>query len=77
MKKVPEDVPSLVEIKRILPKHCFQPQLSKSFYYVFKDVAIIALVYAAYLRIETYTILVAPFYWYLQGTMFWAIFVLG
>ena len=33
---VPSSVPSLVEIKRILPKHCFQPKVAHSIYYVIK-----------------------------------------
>ena len=78
---VPRNVPSLVDIKKILPKHCFQPKLGKSCYYVIKDLVLISLIYCAYILLENYSSLTkwicAPVYWYLQGTMFWALFVLG
>ena len=77
--EVPDNVPSLIDIKRILPRHCFQPMLSKSFYYVFKDLIIVAALYGAYISVQDQwlKLLSLPLYWYLQGTMFWAIFVLG
>ena len=81
--EVPPNVPSLIEIKKILPKHCFQANLAHSFYYVIKDVIIISLIYVTYVSIENSGLsfivkwICAPLYWYLQGTMFWAIFVLG
>ena len=50
--EVPSSVPSLIEIKKILPKHCFQSNLAQSFYYVIKDVIIISIIYAAYVSIE-------------------------
>ena len=80
---VPKSVPSLVEIKRILPKHCFQPSLILSMYYVLKDIVIITALYLAFIAVEHsiyykyIKYLVVPLYWYLQGTMFWAVFVLG
>ena len=82
MEDVPEKVPSLIDIKKILPKHCFQPKLATSLYYVAKDFVIISLIYLSYVVIESrgswyVTYFCAPIYWYLQGTMFWALFVLG
>ena len=80
---VPKAVPTLVEIKKILPKHCFQPSLLESFYYVLKDIVIIAILYVSYVVIEqsdhnkSIKYAIALLYWYLQGTMFWALFVLG
>jgi len=84
-KEVPKTVPTLVELKRILPKTCFQPSVCKSLYYVFKDCVIITTLYVANLLVEQNSsynykyakYFVLPFYWYLQGTMFWAVFVLG
>ena len=81
--EVPTNVPGLVEIKKLLPKHCFQPTLAQSIYYVIKDVIIVSLLFVTYVSIENSELsfvakwICAPFYWYLQGTMFWAIFVLG
>lgn len=81
MDGVPQNVPTLLEIKRILPKHCFQPSLAKSLYYVAKDLLIVSSAYFLYLYLTwnswIWTLMAAPFYWYFQGTMFWAIFVLG
>ena len=80
---LPSNVPTLVEVKKILPRHVFQPDLLTSMYYVAKDftiiitlfVSILFLEYSPYYKCIKY--LAIPMYWYLQGTMFWAIFVLG
>ncbi len=81
---VPTEVPSIVELKKALPSHCFQSSLLTSYYYVVKDLAIICALYAAYLFVERHSpspvlvwIAAAPVYAYLQGTMMWALFVLG
>nr|UZZ64683.1 methyl-end desaturase [Platychelipus littoralis] len=80
---VPQDVPSLVDIKRKLPSKFFQPNLILSFYYVVKDFVIVGLLYASVLLVEHYApsawlkLGYLPIYWYVQGTMFWALFVLG
>ena len=79
---VPDEVPSIVEIKRILPKHCFQPSLQTSLYFVGKDFFYIAVLYALNSFVEKmpFTMLYyvwTPTYCFLQGTMFWALFVLG
>ena len=50
--EVPKSVPTLVELKRILPKSCFQPSVCKSLYYVFKDFVIITTLYVANLLVE-------------------------
>ena len=52
-------------------------------YYVLKDIVIITALYLAFIAVEHsiyykyIKYLVVPLYWYLQGTMFWAVFVLG
>ena len=80
---VPSNVPTLIEVKKILPKHVFTPNLLTSLYYVAKDFSIVAMLFASILCLEysaynKYVKYVAvPLYWYLQGTVFWAIFVLG
>jgi omega-3 fatty acid desaturase (delta-15 desaturase) len=74
--------PSLVEIRAVIPKHCFQASAWRSWSYVLRDFLIIAgLFYLAHTYIPG---LEAPFrqlawaaYWLAQGTMFWALFVLG
>mmetsp|Transcript_6983 Transcript_6983/g.21258 ORF Transcript_6983/g.21258 Transcript_6983/m.21258 type:complete len:359 (-) Transcript_6983:101-1177(-) len=72
-----EDIPSLIEIKKALPDHVFRSSLKKSLYFVAKDLLIVALllVFEATLC-RKYPVLY-PVYWMAQGTMFWAVFVLG
>ena len=79
---IPTDVPSIVDIKRILPKHCFVPSLGRSLFYVAKDLALVLALYGSMLLVERqpFSILYlvwVPVYCFLQGTLFWAIFVLG
>ena len=72
--------PAITDIKKILPKHCFQSSLRVSLYYVLKDLSIILVLYGSILVAERYSymqLLWTPFYWFFQGTMFWAVFVLG
>ena len=84
-KSVPKDIPNLLDIKRTLPEHFFQPKLSISFYYVFKDLFIIGALFSCLLFIDyilptsawPVKLIYLPLYWYFQGTMFWALFVLG
>lgn len=82
------EFPSIVEIKKILPKHCFQPSLSRSLSYVAKDITLVSILFASIyfannLTVEnvfwksTIMFFLFPLYWFLQGTLFWAIFVLG
>ncbi len=51
-KGVPEKVPSIIELKRIVPSHCFTPNLATSFYYVLKDLLIVAALYAVMVATE-------------------------
>lgn len=79
---IPKHVPSILELKKVLPKHCFQSDLKTSFYYVAKDLGIVLSLYASIrlLELQPYTLLTmacTPVYCFLQGTMFWALFVLG
>lgn len=84
LKYVPEKVPTLVELKRILPKHCFESNAIRSLSYAFKDLFIISVNYALILLLSKYfaqyTIIqtvIWPIYWFFQGTMFWALFVIA
>ena len=79
---VPKDVPSITELKKILPKHCFQPDLKTSFFYVFKDFSFVFALYVSMrlVELQPYSVLTnlyRPIYWLLQGTIFWALFVLA
>lgn len=76
------EFPSIIELKNALPSHVFRSDLKRSMYYVGKDLAICAALYAGLLVAENqpyialrvaYTVV----YWFLQGTFFWSLFVLG
>ena len=47
--QVPPNIPSIGELKKTLPAHCFTPNLSLSFYYVLKDLVIMTLLYLSML----------------------------
>jgi len=80
--RLPEQLPSIIEIKRALPKHCFQPKVSTSMYYALKDFALVAVTYAVFVQVEQLPwvpiqIVATVLYWGVQGTFFTAIFVIG
>lgn len=66
---------SLSDIKAAIPPECFVPNLGKSFLFFFRDLAIIALLYTIAFRLDSW--LFFPLFWVIQGTMFWALFVIG
>ncbi|PXF49602.1 Omega-3 fatty acid desaturase, endoplasmic reticulum [Gracilariopsis chorda] len=74
-----EEIPTLAEIKRHIPAHCFRPSLARSIYYVIRDLVFLSsLYYAAYLTHGTSLhIVYLPFFWFFTGFIMWAIFVLG
>ncbi|GJQ12589.1 hypothetical protein GpartN1_g4380.t1 [Galdieria partita] len=74
-----KEIPSLLDLKKAIPSHCFKPSLVISLYYVFKDIFLIVLfLFTAILfKDSPLYFLIMPSYWFAQGTMFWAIFVLG
>ena len=49
--QVPPNIPSIGELKKSLPAHCFTPSLSLSFYYVLKDLTIMTLLYVSMLAL--------------------------
>eukprot|EP00918_Siedleckia_nematoides_P027645 GHVU01059576.1.p1 GENE.GHVU01059576.1~~GHVU01059576.1.p1 ORF type:complete len:364 (-),score=18.31 GHVU01059576.1:481-1572(-) len=76
------EFPSIVEIKRVIPAHCFQPRVALSFYYAVKDVLIALALYGIFIALEQlpYTFLrigYTPVYAFVQGTIMWSIFVVG
>ncbi|CAM6088352.1 unnamed protein product [Calypogeia fissa] len=71
------DVPpfTLADIRAAIPKHCFEKNIWRSMSYVARDVAIVFGLAAGAAYLNNW--LVWPLYWFAQGTMFWALFVLG
>ncbi|MCR9142552.1 MAG: fatty acid desaturase [bacterium] len=65
----------LQELKALIPADCFRPVLWKSFYYMFLDWLIVAALVWTAVRIDAWWYW--PIYWVMQGTMFWALFVVG
>lgn len=66
---------TLADLKAAIPAECFQPSVAKSLYYFFRDVAIIAGLYAVANYLDSWYFW--PIFWVMQGTMFWALFVVG
>ncbi|WCL49565.1 fatty acid desaturase [Leptospira sp. GIMC2001] len=66
---------SIVDIRKTIPDKYFKPNLYKSIFYFIWDVSIIGLLYYSVFLIDS--IYYLPFFWFLTGTMFWALFVVG
>ncbi|CAD6203207.1 unnamed protein product [Miscanthus lutarioriparius] len=65
----------LAEIRAAIPKHCWVRDPWRSMSYVLRDVVVVLGLAAAAARLDSW--IVWPLYWAAQGTMFWALFVLG
>ncbi|CAA6654756.1 unnamed protein product [Spirodela intermedia] len=65
----------LAEIRAAIPKHCWVKDPWRSMSYVVRDVAIVLGLAATAAYFNSW--IVWPLYWAAQGTMFWALFVLG
>uniref|UniRef100_A0AB38ZLR4 Omegax a desaturase n=1 Tax=Sinonovacula constricta TaxID=98310 RepID=A0AB38ZLR4_SINCO len=78
---VQKKFPTIVQIKDAIPNRLFESSLLLSLYYVAKDFVCILAVYKTMLLLEylmpTVSYFLFPAYWYIQGTLFMAIFVLG
>ena len=65
----------LADIRAAIPKHCWVKDPWKSMSYVVRDVIVVFGLAAAAAYLNNW--IVWPLYWAAQGTMFWALFVLG
>jgi omega-3 fatty acid desaturase (delta-15 desaturase) len=77
---LPHRLPTLSEIKIKLPAHCFRPTVRQSMTYVVKDIIYVALAFIVMYQIQrifNYGFLLFPVYWYIQGTLYTLLFVLG
>lgn len=66
---------NLADIRAAIPKHCWVKDPWRSMSYVARDVAVVFGLAAAAAYLNNWV--VWPLYWAAQGTMFWALFVLG
>lgn len=80
---LPEDLPSLIDIKQALPGHCFKSNVSLSLFYALKDVVLVSGAFVAlscllsvidWMPLRATLVLL---YWAAQGTFFFAVFVCG
>ncbi|KAF5446713.1 hypothetical protein F2P56_032317 [Juglans regia] len=65
----------IAEIRAAIPKHCWIKNPWRSLSYVLRDFFMVFALAAAAIYLNTW--IFWPLYWAAQGTMFWAIFVLG
>ncbi|MCB8750943.1 DUF3474 domain-containing protein [Planktothrix agardhii] len=66
---------TLQDIRAAIPAQCFEPSVWKSLSYFFIDISIIAGLYFIAYKLDSW--LFFPIFWVMQGTMFWALFVVG
>ncbi len=66
---------TLGQVKAAIPAYCFEPSTWKSLSYFFLDVSIIGILYAIGNYLDSWFFW--PIFWLMQGTMFWALFVVG
>lgn len=66
---------TLQDLKAAIPVECFEPSAGRSLAYFFADIGIIAGLYALAAYLDSWYFY--PIFWFAQGTMFWALFVVG
>lgn len=66
---------TLKDIRNAIPGECFERDTLRSFSYLVRDVAIVAALALGASALDSW--FVWPLYWMAQGTMFWALFVIG
>lgn len=76
----PHRLPTLTEIKVKIPSHCFRPTVAESMSYVAKDIIYVTITFLIMNFIQNYFqfgFVLFPLYWYIQGTLYTSLFVLG
>ncbi len=66
---------TLAQLKSAIPSYCFNPQNRKSLFYFFLDITVIGILYGGAYFLDYWWLW--PIFWLMQGTMFWALFVVG
>eukprot|EP00897_Mesotaenium_endlicherianum_P008947 jgi/Mesen1/8080/ME000434S07330 len=66
---------TLADIRAAIPKHCWEKNTWTSVSYLLRDVAVVFGLAAGAAYLNSWA--VWPLYWFAQGTMFWALFVMG
>ncbi|XP_017228806.1 omega-3 fatty acid desaturase, chloroplastic [Daucus carota subsp. sativus] len=65
----------LSDVREAIPKHCFVKDAWRSMSYVVRDILVVFGLAATAAYFNNWFLW--PIYWFAQGTMFWALFVLG
>jgi acyl-lipid omega-3 desaturase len=63
------------DVRAAIPPHCWRKSPCRSLSYVARDVAVVAALAVAAAALDGWAVWLL--YWAAQGTMFWALFVLG
>ncbi|CAN0854822.1 Omega-3 fatty acid desaturase, endoplasmic reticulum [Linum grandiflorum] len=73
----PSEAPpfKIADIRAAIPPHCWVKNPWRSLSYVLRDAVVILAFAAVALKLDLWALW--PLYWVAQGTMFWAVFVLG
>ncbi|MCY7274472.1 MAG: DUF3474 domain-containing protein, partial [Phormidesmis sp. CAN_BIN44] len=66
---------TLKDVRSAIPDSCFVPSTWRSLSYFFLDLGILAGLYALAAYLDSWWFY--PIFWFAQGTMFWALFVVG
>ncbi|KAL3694482.1 hypothetical protein R1sor_008133 [Riccia sorocarpa] len=66
---------TIAELRAAIPKHCWVKSTWRSISYLIRDLLVVAALAAGAAYLDNW--IFWPIYWFLQGTMFWAIFVVG
>ena len=66
---------TLQDLKTAIPDYCFEPSVWRSLAYFFLDIGMIAGLYAVAAALDSWFFY--PLFWLAQGTLFWALFVVG
>ena len=81
---IPRILPSIVDIKRALPRHVFEASVKMSMFHAAKDVVLIAVLFSAaeffwccHWLPTWLLVCFLPAYCFVQGTFFTAVFVIG
>lgn len=69
-----EVTPDWKALRAAIPARCFVPSAARSLVYLTTDLAVLAALYLLALHAPDWS---APLFWLAQGTMLWALFVLG
>jgi omega-3 fatty acid desaturase (delta-15 desaturase) len=66
---------TLADIRNAIPKQCWEKNTWRSMSFLARDVLMVFGLAAAAFAVNSWTLW--PLYWLAQGTMFWALFVVG